>query len=87
MLIIPEKIFQATAFRKDEKPLLPETFETIVEFIFSTIQENAGVREANGWCPLREHFTPAAFQSFSRKYFREQRAKGRVGFEGPFEPL
>ena len=42
---------------------------------------------ADGWKPLREHLTPVAFQLFSKMYFREQREKGRAGFEGPFVPL
>ncbi|EKM61894.1 uncharacterized protein PHACADRAFT_248801 [Phanerochaete carnosa HHB-10118-sp] len=77
----------AMAWRKDGKPLTPETFETILEFISIVVQDIASVFVSDGWCPMKEQFTPQAFQLFSRRYFREQREKGRLSFEGPFEPL
>lgn len=86
-LITYVRLIQAIAWRKDGKPLTPETFETILEFISVILQDISSVFVGDGWCPMQEQFTPQAFQLFSRRYFREQREKGRLSFEGPFEPL
>lgn len=51
------------------------------------LQDIASVFVSDGWCSMRTQFTPQAFQLFSRRYFREQREKGRDGFNGPFVPL
>ena len=75
------------AWRKDGKPLTPQTLETILEFIAMLLQDIASVHTSAGWAPMDAHCTPQAFRLFSRRYFREQREKGRRGFEGPFEPL
>ncbi|EKM48008.1 uncharacterized protein PHACADRAFT_214993 [Phanerochaete carnosa HHB-10118-sp] len=75
------------AFRTDDQPLTPETLETMVEFIAAVVEDVSSVFVGNGWRPMAEQFTPQSFQFFSRRYFREQREKGRVGFDGPFVPL
>lgn len=74
-------------YREDGKPLTHETLETILEFLLMVLEEMSGMSRLDGWVPLREYFTPAAFQIFSTRYFKEQREKGRDGFDGPFTPL
>ena len=73
--------------RQDGKPLTAEALEVILEFLATIVQDMSGTPTQRGWLPLREYLTPQAFQHFSRKYFREQREKGRDGFDGPFAPL
>lgn len=73
--------------RTDGKPLTPETLETVLEFLLTVQEDMSGTSAQDGWSPMREYLTPQAFQHFSRRYFREQREKGRDGFDGPFAPL
>lgn len=72
--------------RVDGKPLTQETLETVLEFLL-TVLEMSKVSPLDGWSPLREYITPPAFQMFAIRYFKEQREKGRDGFDGPFAPL
>lgn len=79
--------YQLEVGRQDGKPLTSETFEVVLEFLASIAQDMSNTSPQRGWFPLREYLTPQAFQHFSRRYFREQRVKGRDGFDGPFAPL
>lgn len=73
--------------REDGKPLTQETLETVLEFLLVVLEEMSATSPLDGWLPLREYLTPPAFQMFARRYFGEQRARGREGFDGPFAPL
>lgn len=73
--------------REDGKPLTQETLETVLEFLLVVLEEMSTTSPLDGWLPLREYLTPPAFQMFARRYFGEQRARGREGFDGPFAPL
>lgn len=83
----PLKHYHLEIERQDGKPLTAETLETILEFLSAIVQDMSSKSPLRGWLPLREYFTPAAFQHFSHRYFKEQREKRRDGFDGPFAPL
>lgn len=72
--------------RRDKKPLLKATLEAIYAF-HGKILNGAGYPESDGWAPIREYMTPAAFQFFSRDHFEKQKEKKRVGFDPFYEPL
>lgn len=75
------------AYRADNHLLTPETLETVLQYCLTVLRDGASAPHTDDWPAPRAYFTPAAFQLFSRSYFREQRDKGRVGFDGPFVPL
>ena len=86
---ITHSFYQSLCYtvRTDGKLLTPETLETVLEFLLQVIEDMSHVEGADGWGPLHEYLTPRAFEMFSRTYFRLQREKGRVGFDGPYAPL
>ena len=63
--------------------------ETILAYVLMVIEEMSPLTAFAdaGWGSLKEYFTPGAFRMFSRRYFREQREKGRLEFDGPYIPL
>ena len=80
---------QIVAFREDGKILTAETIETILQFISTVVEEMSPLTAlpGAGWGSLQDYFTIETFRMFSLRYFREQRAKGRLQFDGPFAPL
>ncbi|KDQ60401.1 hypothetical protein JAAARDRAFT_32798 [Jaapia argillacea MUCL 33604] len=72
--------------RRDKRPLTRETIEVVFKFCAKMIN-GADYPESDGWAPIGELATPAAFQMFSRDYYAQQKAKGREGFDRFFVPL
>ncbi|PFH45906.1 hypothetical protein AMATHDRAFT_51402 [Amanita thiersii Skay4041] len=72
--------------RKDHKSLTKETIEAVWKWTAKII-DAAGYPTYDGWAPIRGLVNPATFQMFTRDYFKEQKAKGRKGFDEFWNPL
>ncbi|KAJ7804277.1 ectomycorrhiza-upregulated zf-MYND domain-containing protein [Mycena leptocephala] len=73
--------------RKDYKPLTREAIEACYAFHSMLLSDAYGYLEQDGWAPGKEHITRAAFQSFYKKYYRDQHQLGRKQFKLLFRAL
>jgi ABC-type glycerol-3-phosphate transport system substrate-binding protein len=77
---------QCILVRRDKKFLPLETAQAVFAYI-KKLLDAAGYPPEDGWAPVHELMTPAAFQSHSRDYYEAQRNKGRSGFAPFWSPL
>ncbi|KAF9024189.1 ectomycorrhiza-upregulated zf-MYND domain-containing protein [Hymenopellis radicata] len=74
--------------RQDCKPLTREAMEACHAFHSMLISDLYDIgAEEQGWAPASEMITPVVFQTFCKKYYREQREKGRQQFGFLVRPL
>ncbi|KAF8868306.1 ectomycorrhiza-upregulated zf-MYND domain-containing protein [Mucidula mucida] len=73
--------------RQDCKPLTREAMEACHAFHSMLLSEVYGWSAVDGWAPECDMITPAVFQHFCRKYYSEQREKGRKQFGWLTRPL
>ncbi|EPQ57124.1 hypothetical protein GLOTRDRAFT_38618 [Gloeophyllum trabeum ATCC 11539] len=79
-------LLQCIIVRHDRRPLTREAIEAMWQFTAKVIN-GAGYPTSDGWVPVRSLVTTAYWQVFSRDYYKEQKGKGRAGFDEFWEPL